>query len=359
MKRDDMAEGVDRERRRFLGSVTITMAAAHLGIFAAEAQNRLPRELAAIGRATEWLNSPRLSAESLLGKVVVVDFCTYTCINWLRTLPYVRAWAQKYTQGLLVIGVHTPEFPFEKNVDSVRRAIQPMRIEYPIVIDNDYAIWRAFRNQYWPALYFLDARGRIREHHFGEGEYEKSERVIQRLLADAGVTGIGDGTVSVAGSGFEAAADWENLRSPENYLGYERTANFASRGGADTDRRRVYSAPTRLSLYEWALAGEWTMGSQAAVLNKASGQIVNRFHARDLHLVMGPPRPGNPVRFRVTIDGQPPGAAHGLDVDEAGNGTAVEQRLYQLLRQQRPIVDRTFAIEFLDAGVEAYAFTFG
>ena len=398
-----MAEGVDRDRRRFLGSAALTMTAAHLGMFgppsplrgfggtgppsplrgfggtgppsplggfggtsSVEAQNRPPRELAAIGRATEWLNSPRLSAESLLGKVVVVDFCTYTCINWLRTLPYVRAWAQKYTRGrpaesaeCVVIGVHTPEFPFEKNVESVRRAIQQMKIEYPIVIDNDYSIWRAFKNQYWPALYFIDARGRLRDHHFGEGEYEKSERVIQRLLADAGVAGIADGIVSVTGSGFEAAGDWDNLRSPENYLGYERTANFTSRGGADPDRRRIYSAPTRLSLYDWALAGEWTLGAQAAVLTRASGQIVHRFHARDLHLVMGPPRQGSPVRFRVTIDGQPPGAAHGLDVDEAGNGTAVEQRLYQLLRQQRPIVDRTFAVEFLDPGIEAYSFTFG
>jgi thiol-disulfide isomerase/thioredoxin len=338
----------------------MTIAAAHLGMFStAEATDREPPELAAIGRASEWINSPRLTAASLLGKIVVVDFCTYTCINWLRTLPYVRAWAQKYRQGLVLIGVHTPEFAFEQHVDNVRRAVQQMGIAYPIVIDNDYSIWRAFKNQYWPALYLLDARGRIRQHHFGEGEYEQSERSIQRLLAEAGVGGLGDGVVSVDARGVEAAADWDNLRSPENYLGYERTQNFATRGGADPDRRRVYSAPARLALNEWALAGEWTMGKQVTVLNGAPGRIVYRFHARDVHLVMGPSRAGSPVRFRVTIDGQPPGAAHGLDVDEGGTGTAVEQRLYQLIRQPRPIADRTFVIEFLDAGVETFAFTFG
>ena len=338
----------------------MTMAAARCGVLdTAEANQREPRELAAIGRAAEWLNSPRLTASSLLGKVVLVDFGTYTCINWLRTLPYVRAWAQKYRQGLVLIGVHTPEFEFEKNLDNVRRAVGQMRIEYPIVIDNDYSIWRAFRNQYWPALYFLDGRGRVRQSHFGEGEYESSERIIQRLLSDAGVAGVTSGIVSVDGSGVEAAPDWTNLRSPETYVLYERTNNFASRDVAALDQRRGYRAPARLALNEWALAGEWTMGRHATVLNKASGQILHRFHARDLHLVMGPSRPGSPVRFRVTIDGQPPGSAHGLDVDEAGNGVAGEQRLYQLIRQPKPIVDRTFGIEFVDAGVEAFSFTFG
>jgi hypothetical protein len=337
----------------------MTMAAARFGMFGtAEAQDRVPRELAAIGRATEWINTPPLAA-SLVGKVVVVDFCTYTCINWLRTLPYVRAWSQKYTQGLVVIGVHTPEFPFEKDLDNVRRALKQIRVEYPIVIDNDYSIWRAFRNQYWPALYFIDVRGKIRDHHFGEGEYERSERAIQRLLSEAGVAGINNGIVSVDGSGFEAAADWTNLKSPETYVGYERSENFASRDAAAPDQRRAYRAPGRLALNQWSLVGEWTMGTQATVLNKASGQIVNRFHARDVHLVMGPSRPGSSVRFRVTIDGQPPAAAHGLDVDAGGNGTVVEQRLYQLIRQPTPIVDRTFLIEFLDAGVEAFSFTFG
>jgi thiol-disulfide isomerase/thioredoxin len=348
------------DRRRFLRSAAMTMAAAQFGtIGPADASQRVPRELAALGRAAEWLNSPRLASADLLGKVVAVNFGTYTCINWLRTLPYVRAWAQKYRQGLVLIGVHTPEFAFEQNIDNVRRAVSQMRLDYPIAIDNDYAIWRAFNNQYWPALYLIDARGRVREHHFGEGEYERSETNIQRLLKEAGVGGIGAGVVSVGGDGIEAAPDWANLRSGENYLGYERTQNFASRGGADPDRRRVYAAPSRLALNEWALAGEWTMGKQATVLSGPNARIAYRFHARDLHLVMGPPRPGTSVRFRVSIDGKPPGSAHGSDVDGNGDGTVVEQRLYQLIRQPRPIVDRRFEIEFLDAGVETFAFTFG
>ncbi len=339
----------------------MTIGAAHFGLFGspAEANQRVPRELAAIGRATEWLNSPPLTPSSLAGKVVLVDFWTYTCINWLRTLPHIRAWAQKYRQGLILIGVHTPEFPFEHDLDNVRRAVRQMRIEYPVVIDNDYGIWRAFRNQYWPALYFMDPGGRIRERHFGEGEFERSERNIQRLLADAGVAGPREGVVSVVGDGLEAAADWSSLKSPEAYVGYERMQNFVSRGGADLDRRRDYSAPGRLALNEWALAGQWTVGRQATALGVPNGRIVHRFHARDLHLVMGPSRRETEIRFRVSIDGQPPGAAHGLDVDERGNGRVVEQRLYQLIRQPQPIVDRTFEIEFLDAGVEVFAFTFG
>ena len=363
-----MTEGIDRNRRRFLGQATMTMAAARLGMFGPPSPRRgfgetgdegEPRELAAIARATEWLNAPRPTAASLLGKVVLVDFWTYTCINWLRTLAHVRAWAHKYQQSLVVIGVHTPEFPFEHNLDNVRRAVQQMKVDYPVVIDNDYSIWRAFSNQYWPALYFIDARGRVRQHHFGEGEYESSERTIQRLLSEAGVAGIGNGIVSVEGSGFEAEADWSNLKSPETYVGHARAENFASREAAALDKRRAYVAPGRLTLNQWALAGEWTIGKGATVLNQASGQILYRFHARDVHLVMGPARPGSSVRFRVKIDGQPPGTAHGLDVDEGGNGTVVDQRLYQLIRQPRPIVDRTFAIEFLDPGVEAFSFTFG
>jgi thiol-disulfide isomerase/thioredoxin len=357
-ERSDVAGGIDRDRRRFLGTAAMTIAAAHLGMFATT-NARGPRELAAIGDATEWLNSPRLTPSSLAGKVVLVDFWTYTCINWLRTLPYVRAWAQKYREGLVVIGVHTPEFAFERNIDNVRRAVRQMAIEYPVVIDNDYSIWRAFKNQYWPALYFIDARGRVRQHHFGEGEYERSEKTIQQLLAEAGAAGIGEGAVSVDASGVEAPADWDNLRSPENYVGYERTQNFASPGGGEPDRRRLYAAPARLALNQWALAGEWTIGRQATVLGSPNGRIVYRFHARDLHLVMGPPRQGIPIRFRVSIDGQPPGPAHGVDVDEGGKGTVVEQRLYQLIRQPKPIVDRQFEIEFLDAGVETLAFTFG
>ena len=309
---------------------------------------------------TGWLNSQPLTPAGLRGKVVLIDFWTYTCINWLRTLPYVRAWAEKYKdQGLVVIGVHSPEFAFEKNVDNVRRAVQDMRVDYPVAIDSDHAIWRAFRNQYWPALYFIDAQGRIRHHQFGEGEYEQSERILQQLLAEAGASGIGRELVSVEGRGAEVAADWGNLKSPENYVGYQRTENFASPGGAVLGKRRVYSAPARLSLNQWALSGEWTVTDQATVLNKANGRIAYRFHARDLHLVMGPAMRGAPVRFRVLIDGQPPGAAHGFDVDEQGNGTVTEQRLYQLIRQPKPIADRQFEIEFLDPGVEAYAFTFG
>jgi thiol-disulfide isomerase/thioredoxin len=338
----------------------MTMAAAQFGMCGTlEANQREPRELAALGRATEWLNSPRLTPSSLAGKVVLVDFCTYTCINWLRTLPYIRAWARQYRQGLVVIGVHTPEFAFERNVENVRRAVQQMRIDYPIVIDNDYSIWRAFENQYWPALYFIDARGRLRDHRFGEGDYERSEKTIQRLLVDAGMTGGGAGIASVDATGVEAAADWGNLRSQENYLGYDRTENFASAGGAASDRRRVYATPKRLALNQWALAGEWTMGKQATALSSPNGRIVYRFHARDLHLVMGPSRQGNSLRFRVSIDGQPPGPAHGLDVNEDGSGTVVEQRLYQLIRQPTAIVDRTFEIEFLDPDVETFAFTFG
>jgi len=351
----DVAGTIDEDRRRFLARVVMTIGALAASLDAEGA----PREVAALGRATGWLNLPRPTLDSFTGKVVLVDFWTYTCINWLRTLPYVRAWSQKYKQGLVVIGVHTPEFPFEHNVDNVRRAVQQMRVEYPVVVDNEYSIWRAFNNQYWPALYLLDARGRVREHQFGEGEYERSERAIQRLLSEAGVSGVGSGIVSVDGRGFEAAADWTNLKSPETYIGYERAENFASRGAAAPDRRRVYEAPTRLALNQWSLAGEWTIGRQATAQNKAACQIAYRFHARDVHLVMGPSRPESPVRFRVTMDGQPPGPAHGLDVDDGGTGTVVEQRLYQLIRQPGAIADRRFEIEFLDPGVEVFSFTFG
>jgi thiol-disulfide isomerase/thioredoxin len=354
-----MAGHTYQDRRDFLGTMMMAMAGAHLGMFGcAEGGDREPRELAALGRATEWINSPRLMPSNLTGKVVLVDFWTYTCINWLRTLPYVRAWSQKYRQGLVVIGVHTPEFTIEHNVDEVRRSVRQMNIEYPVVIDNDYSIWRAFDNNYWPALYFVDARGKVRHHHFGEGEYEQSETTIQRLLGEAGVGRVGDGVVSVNPDGLEAAGDWPNLRSPETYVGYERAENFAS-AGRDLDRRHLYAAPARLALNHWGLAGEWTIGRQATVLGSPNGRIVYRFHARDLHLVMGPPRQGQSVRFRVSIDGQPPGPAHGLDVDESGGGTVISPRLYQLIRQPKPIVDRTFAVEFLDAGVETFVFTFG
>jgi thiol-disulfide isomerase/thioredoxin len=317
-------------------------------------------ELPSLGGATGWLNSQPLTKDGLRGKVVLVDFWTYTCINWLRTLPYVRAWAGKYKeQGLVVIGVHTPEFRFEKDVDNVRRAVKDRKIDFPVAIDNDYAIWRAFDNHYWPALYVIDAQGRIRHHQFGEGGYEKSERIIQQLLNEAGISGIGDQLAAVDARGVEAEADWVDLKSPENYLGHERTEHFVSPGGAVVDKRRVYAAPARVKLNDWALSGDWTVKKDAVVLNKANGRIAYRFHARDLHLVMGPAVRGASVRFRVLIDGQPPGAAHGIDVDDQGNGTVAEQRLYQLIRQPDPIADRQFEIEFLDPGVEAFAFTFG
>jgi thiol-disulfide isomerase/thioredoxin len=316
--------------------------------------------LPSVERATEWINSPPLTAEALRGKVVLVDFWTYTCINWLRTLPYVRAWAEKYRdQGLVVIGVHTPEFSFEKNLNNVRWAAKEMRVDYPIAVDSDHVIWRAFRNQYWPALYFIDAQGRARHHHFGEGAYEQSEMIIQELLREAGVGGVDRGPVSVDGRGLETAADWRSLKSPENYVGYDRTQNFASPGGAVFDKPRVYMLPARLRLNNWALSGNWTVKKEAAVLNEPNGGIAYRFQARDLHLVMGPSAPGTAVRFRVLIDGRPPGAAHGVDLDEQGNGTVTEQRLYQLIRQPKPIADRQFEIEFLGPGVEAFAFTFG
>src|SRR5262245_15804826 len=313
-----------------------------------------------LGGATAWLNSQPLSAVGLLGHVVLINFWTYTCINWLRTLPYIRAWAEKYKPyGLVVIGVHTPEFGFERNVENVRRAAKEMHIEYPVAIDSDYAVWRAFDNHYWPALYFVDAQGQIRHHQFGEGDYEQSEMILQQLLAEAGSADIGEELVSVEGSGIEAAADWGSLRSGENYLGYARTENFASPGGVAFDTGHVYAAPARLRLNQWALEGDWTMERQATVLSAAEGRIAYRFQARDLHLVMGPAARGATVRFRVFVDGQSPGIAQGGDVDEQGNGTVTEQRLYQLIRQPQPIADRLFEIAFLDGGVEAYAFTFG
>ncbi len=317
-------------------------------------------ELPSLGSATEWLNSSPLTSAGLRGKVVLVDFWTYTCINWLRTLPYVRAWAEKYKdQGLVVIGVHTPEFEFEHNLNNVRREAKDLKVDYPIAIDNDYAVWEAFNNQYWPALYFVDAQGHIRFHQFGEGNYEQAEMIIQRLLTEAGSGPINDELVKVNADGLEAAANWGSLKSPENYVGYARTENFASPGGPVLDQRRVYAAPARFSLNDWALSGDWTMGQQATVLNQPNGRIIYSFHARDLNLVMGPAVPGTSVRFRVLIDGKAPGAAHGIDVDDQGNGTVTEQRLYQLIRQPGSIADRQFEIEFLDPGVATFSFTFG
>ena len=309
-------------------------------------------ELPSLAGATGWLNSPPLTPAGLRGKVVLVDFWTYTCINWLRTLPYIRAWAEKYRdQGLVVIGVHTPEFGFEHNVDNVRRAAKEMRVDYPVAIDNDYAIWQAFNNQYWPALYFVDAKGHIRHHQFGEGEYEQSERVIQQLLAEAGSQRVGHDLVAVDARGLEAAADWSSLQVSGELrrLRADGELRVSRRGGTGSGARAT-PLPHGCALNQWALAGDWTVGKQATALNRPGGRIVYRFHSRDLHLVMGPAAPGASVRFRVLIDGQPPGAAHGGDVDDQGNGTVTEQRLYQLIRQPKPIADRQFEIEFLGSG---------
>ncbi|HEX6223077.1 MAG TPA: redoxin domain-containing protein, partial [Chryseolinea sp.] len=285
---------------------------------------------------------------------------TYTCINWLRALPYVRAWAEKYKDlGLVVIGIHTPEFSFEKDLNNVRNAVHEMRIDYPIAIDNDYAIWDAFQNNYWPASYFIDAKGTIRYHQFGEGEYDQSEKIIKQLLENSGVKGIDHTLVSVNAVGVEAAPDWANLKSLENYLGYERTENFSSPGRTLLGKGNVYDLPDRLKLNYWALSGNWTFNKKNITLNIAGGKIACRFHARDLHLVLGPTTRGTSVRFRVFIDGLPPGDAHGVDVDVQGNGKVAEQRLYQMIRQPNQITERLFEIEFLDPEVEAFAFTFG
>jgi cytochrome c biogenesis protein CcdA/thiol-disulfide isomerase/thioredoxin len=309
--------------------------------------------------AEEWLNSPPLTPEGLKGKVVLIDFWTYSCINCLRAIPYIRAWAEKYKDhGLVVIGVHTPEFAFERKISNVRAAVAELKIGYPVAVDNEYKIWRAFDNQYWPAHYFIDAQGRIRYHHFGEGEYDQSERVIQRLLAEAGDEGYSAALVSVAASGAQAAPDETDVKSPETYVGYNRADNFVSPGGIVEDESHDYASPP-LQLNQWSLSGDWTVGAENAVLNKQDGRIVYRFHARDLHLVLGPAADNKPIRFRVSIDGAAPGANHGADIDAEGRGVVDGQRLYQLIRQNGAISDRTFEIEFLNPGVQAYAFTFG
>ena len=307
----------------------------------------------ALGGATEWLNSEPLGPDELRGRVVLVDFWTFTCINWLRTEPYVRAWSRAYRDdGLVVIGVHTPEFSFEHGIDRVRQAIKEREIDYPVAVDNDYAIWSAFDNHYWPALYFVDSDGVIRDHHFGEGRYEESEGVIQRLL------GIERELVSVEGVGLEAEADWDQLRTPETYLGYGRSEDFASPGGAAFDELSGYELPERLRFNHWALAGEWTIGRENVVLDGAGGSIAYRFHARDAHLVLSAGA-HSPIPFRVLIDGEAPGFAHGVDVDQDGNGLVREGGLYQLVRQDGEVRDRTLEITFHEPGAEAYVFTFG
>jgi thiol-disulfide isomerase/thioredoxin len=308
--------------------------------------------------ATGWLNSSPLESADLQGKVVLTDFWTYTCINWLRTLAHVRAWAEKYEdQGLVVVGVHTPEFPFERDIDNVRRATEQMRVEYPVAVDSDYAVWRAFANRYWPAVYISDAEGRIRHHQFGEGGYAECDMVVQRLLREAGSDDVPDDVVAVVGEGLEAQADWANLESPETYLGYEQGVNFASPGRVKPDEPAAYVLPDALRLNQWALSGEWTIGRRACLSNQADGRIAFRFHARDVHLVLEPGAMAVP--FRVSLDGEPPGASHGGDVDEAGNGVVSDPRLYQLVREGGRVEERTFEITFRQQGIEAYVFTFG
>ena len=358
-----MPDSVNQERRRFIGAAAASLAAARLGTIGATIQQMacaaLVNEgtLPSLSGATEWLNSPPLTSAGLRGKVVLVDFWTYTCVNWTRTLPYVRAWAEKYKdQGLVVIGAHTPEFAFEKDIDNVRWAAKVMNVNYPIAVDSDYAIWRAFDNNYWPAAYVADANGTLHFHHHGEGNYDGIERTIQRLLNEAGRKTDGE-LVKVNPRGLEVAADYGTLRSPENYLGYRQGEGFAS--DLVEDAPTTYSAPPRLTLNQWALDGNWTVKDRPVVLNEPNGSIVYRFHGRDVNLIMSPPSKGQAVRFTVKVDGKPPGASHGEDTDAQGNGTLTRQRCYQLVRLQDRVTDRTFEIQFADPGVEAFDFTFG
>jgi thiol-disulfide isomerase/thioredoxin len=378
-----MTEKMNIERRRFCAGVTLTVfgaqlampisaiarpateSAAAMGMLPVQHRSsgltRLPVEgkMPPLAGATGWLNAPRLDNTELRGKVVLVGFWTYTCINWLRSSPYVRAWNETYReQGLVVIGVHTPEFSFEKNIANVRQAVKDNGIDYPVAIDSDYAIWNAFKNGYWPALYFIDRQGAIRHHQFGEGNYAQSEMVLQQLLREGtNRSGSNHAAAIVRARDIELAADWDNLESPETYLGDEHGTNFVSPGGAVANQARFYTLPSRLAINQWALAGNWTVGTEAIVLNRAGGRIACRFHARDLHLVMG--TEGKPVPFRVRLNGQPPGAAHGIDINAAGQGTVAGQRLYQLLRQPGRVTDQHFDIEFLDVGAQAFVFTFG
>lgn len=337
---------VMKTRRLLLGALLSTVCACTGP--SAEDTRMLQQQMPSLGRANAWLNTHPLSAAELRGKVVLVDFWTYTCINWRRTLPYVRAWSEKYREhGLVVVGVHTPEFGFEKDLDNVRREAGAQQVDYPIAVDSDYAIWRAFDNHYWPAVYLVDAQGHIRFHQFGEGEYERTERVIQQLLTEAGHTGFDQALVTVTGRGAEAAADWRTLQSPETYLGNALGESFTA---AD---------PASLKVNQWALVGNWTRQDESVLLNQGGGRIAYRFHARDVHLIMGAATPNATLRFRVRIDGQPPGAAHGLDVDESGEGELGSPRMYQLIRQTGPIADRLFEIEFLGPGAAVFDFTFG
>ncbi len=310
--------------------------------------------------ATSWMNARPIAPRDLRGKIVLIDFWTYTCINWRRTAPYLRSWAERYGgAGLVLVGVHSPEFAFERDLDNVRQAVRELRIEYPVAVDNDFAIWNAFGNQYWPALYVFDSRGRLRHHQFGEGGYEEAERVVRQLLEEAGRRDLGARPAPLEARGAEAPAAWEDLRSAETYLGARRTQNFASPGGIVSGRPRRYEAPADVALDHWALGGAWAVEGDRSVATGPGGKIVYRFHARDLHLVMAPQIRGKTIRFRVLLDGKPPGRAHGVDVDEQGYGTLRDQRMYQLVRQPQPVEDRLFEIEFLEPGAAAFSFTFG
>lgn len=353
---DDAGAATKREDRASTG---IIRSIAH---WLASDGGALPDEgrLASFDGATGWLNTEPLTPEGLRGRVVLVDFWTYTCVNWLRTLPYLRAWAAKYEDaGLTVVGVHTPEFGFERDIDNVVAQSRNLGVEYPIAVDSDYRVWGAFANRFWPAVYIADVEGRIRHHHFGEGEYPQTEMVIQRLLLDAGAQDLDLDLVTVEPRGLEVAADWHALRSPETYLGYGQSSGFASEGVAAFDLPHEYAAASRLPLNSWDLSGNWTVARHAVGSNASGGRIAFQFHARDLNLVMGPRVAGTAIPFRVTLDGAPVDDAHGSDVDAEGRGVVRDQNTHQLIRQPGPISDRLFEIEFLEAGAEAFCFTFG
>ena len=349
----------------FAAEAAIVGVAAETAGFATEAAYAADKPAASSAQlsltsAPQWLNTAPLRATDLRGKVVLVNFWTYSCINSLRALPYVRAWADKYSDhGLVTVGVHTPEFDFEKDIANVRRATSFYDVRYPVATDNNFAIWNAFDNEAWPAFYLIGPDGRVRLRMLGEGDYDKTERAIQQLLSEANGSPVAGDIVAIAGQGAEAAADWGDLLSPESYVGYAKAENFSSPGGITAGAAKPYRAPSTLRLNHWSLAGVWNVSGEFATLNQAPGSVRFRFHARDLHFVLGPSVPGQPVRFRVKLDGAAPGADHGVDVDADGQGRVEEPRLYQLIRQGRPVEDRTFEIEFLDPGVRAYVFTFG
>jgi thiol-disulfide isomerase/thioredoxin len=350
--------GMGIGRRDFLVTSTLAISGAR----AAASQPTFPSEgpLPDLGGAVAWLNSAPLSRKSLRGKVVLVNFWTYSCINSLRPLPYVKSWAAKYQDaGLVVMGVHTPEFSFEKERANVEQALRDLKVTYPVPMDSDYRIWQAFHNEYWPAFYLIDGKGRIRYHRFGEGEYSESERAIQELLKENGATGLNGSTVNVSADGVEAAPGNATAQSPETYIGYRRAEHFAPPERLAHDSRQTYNPPARLSLDQWGLSGLWNVGAESAELQAAPGKIVFRFQGRDLHLVLGPTKDGKPARFRVKLDGERPGGDCGTDSAPQGTGEVREPRLYQLIRQRGQVRDRNFEIEFLDPGVQAFVFTFG